>query len=45
MTGRLKSWHEPGQMASGHGMGDGMIRNDDMKKLDTAHGTEATKLF
>jgi len=45
MTGWLKSWNEPTQMASGHGMGDGMMGDDDLKKLDTAQGSEAAKLF
>ncbi|MET4095069.1 DUF305 domain-containing protein [Arthrobacter sp. UYCu712] len=45
MTGWLKSWNEPAQMASGHGMGDGMMGDEDMKKLDAAQGTEAAKLF
>ncbi|MEC5182169.1 DUF305 domain-containing protein [Arthrobacter sp. CG_A4] len=45
MTGWLKSWNEPNQMASGHGMGDGMMGDDDLKKLDAAQGTAAAKLF
>ncbi|MCB5282229.1 MULTISPECIES: DUF305 domain-containing protein [unclassified Arthrobacter] len=45
MTGWLKTWNEPAQMASGHGMGDGMMGDDDLKKLDAAQGTEAAKLF
>ncbi|QCB97458.1 DUF305 domain-containing protein [Arthrobacter sp. PAMC25564] len=45
MTGWLKSWNEPAQMASGHGMGDGMMGDDDLNKLDAAQGTEAAKLF
>jgi len=46
MTGWLKSWNEPTQMeASGHGMGDGMMGDGDLKKLDAAQGTEAAKLF
>ncbi len=45
MTGWLKSWNEPTQMAAGHGMGDGMMGDDDLKKLDAAQGTEAAKLF
>ena len=40
MTGWLKTWNEPTQMAGGHGMG-----GDDLKKLDAAQGTEAAKLF
>lgn len=47
MTGWLKSWNEPTQMPSGHtshGM-NGMMGDDDMKKLDTAQGTEAARLF
>ncbi|MDN4643357.1 DUF305 domain-containing protein [Arthrobacter sp. PsM3] len=45
MTGWLKTWNEPAQMASGHGMGDGMMGDDDLKRLDTAQGSEAAKLF
>ncbi len=45
MTGWLKTWNEPAQMASGHGMGDGMMGDDDLKRLDAAQGTEAAKLF
>lgn len=45
MTGWLKTWNEPAQMASGHGMGDGMMGDDDLNKLDTAQGAEAAKLF
>ncbi|MDN4646213.1 DUF305 domain-containing protein, partial [Arthrobacter sp. PsM3] len=45
MTGWLTTWNEPTQMASGHGMGDGMMGDDDLKKLDTAQGSEAAKLF
>jgi uncharacterized protein (DUF305 family) len=44
MTGWLKSWNEPTQMPSGHGM-NGMMGDEDMKKLDTAQGTEAARLF
>jgi uncharacterized protein (DUF305 family) len=45
MTGWLKTWNEPAQMGSGHGMGDGMMGDDDLKKLEAAQGTEAAKLF
>ncbi|MET3952638.1 DUF305 domain-containing protein [Arthrobacter sp. UYEF36] len=45
MTGWLKAWNEPAQMASGHGMGDGMMGDDDLSKLEAAQGTEAAKLF
>jgi uncharacterized protein (DUF305 family) len=45
MTGWLKSWNEPTQMAAGHGMGDGMMGDDDLKKLDASQGTEAATLF
>ena len=45
MTGWLKTWNEPAQMASGHGMGDGMMGDDDLKTLDAAQGKEAAKLF
>ncbi|MGO4807724.1 DUF305 domain-containing protein [Arthrobacter sp. 2MCAF15] len=45
MTMWLKTWNEPTQMAGGHGMGDGMMGDDDLKVLDAAQGTEAAKLF
>jgi uncharacterized protein (DUF305 family) len=45
MTGWLKTWNEPSQMASGHGMGDGMMGDDDLKTLDATQGKEAAKLF
>ncbi|MGG5173230.1 DUF305 domain-containing protein [Pseudarthrobacter sp. J1738] len=45
MTGWLTSWNEPTQMASGHGMGNGMMGDDDLKALDSAQGTDAAKLF
>jgi uncharacterized protein (DUF305 family) len=45
MTGWLKTWNEPAQMASGHGMGDGVMGDDDLKKLDAAQGADAAKLF
>ena len=45
MTGWLKTWNEPTQMAGGQSMGDGMMGDDDLKKLDAAAGTEAAKLF
>ncbi|MFJ6310602.1 DUF305 domain-containing protein [Pseudarthrobacter oxydans] len=45
MTGWLRTWNEPAQMASGHGMGDGMMGEDDLNKLNTAPGAEAAKLF
>ena len=45
MTGWLKTWNEPTQMASGHGMGDGMMGDDDLKTLDAAQGNDAAKLF
>ncbi|MBT2520068.1 DUF305 domain-containing protein [Arthrobacter sp. ISL-28] len=47
MTGWLKGWNEPTQMPSGHsghGM-EGMMSDEDMKKLDAAQGAEAAKLF
>jgi uncharacterized protein (DUF305 family) len=48
MTGWLASWNEPTQAPSGHAMGgsmDGMMGEEDLKKLDAAQGTEAAKLF
>lgn len=44
MTGWLKSWNESATMGTGHGM-DGMMGDDDLKKLEAAQGTEAAKLF
>jgi uncharacterized protein (DUF305 family) len=51
MTGWLRSWNESATASasahSGHGTGgmSGMMSADDMKKLDSAQGTEAAKLF
>ncbi|MET3923455.1 DUF305 domain-containing protein [Arthrobacter sp. UYEF20] len=45
MTGWLTTWNEPTQMASGHGMGEGMMGDDHLKKLGAAQGAEAAKLF
>jgi uncharacterized protein (DUF305 family) len=44
MTAWLKSWNEPTNMPSGHSM-EGMMGEEDMKKLAAAQGTEAAKLF
>lgn len=44
MTGWLKDWNEPTEMASGHSM-DGMLDEASLKELETAQGTEAAKLF
>ncbi len=44
MTGWLKTWNEPEQMAPGHEM-TGMMGEEDMAKLQAAEGTEAAKLF
>jgi uncharacterized protein (DUF305 family) len=44
MAGWLTSWSEPTTMPFGHSM-DGMMGEDDMKKLAAAQGTEAAKLF
>ncbi|MEC5191679.1 MULTISPECIES: DUF305 domain-containing protein [unclassified Arthrobacter] len=45
MTGWLKDWNEAPTMSPGHGMGEGMMGDNDLKKLETAQGTEASKLF
>ncbi|KRE47613.1 hypothetical protein ASG92_10300 [Arthrobacter sp. Soil736] len=47
MTGWLKSWNEPTQLPSGHTSHsmNGMMGDEDMKKLDTAQGKEAARLF
>ncbi|WP_346960496.1 DUF305 domain-containing protein [uncultured Arthrobacter sp.] len=47
MTGWLKQWNEPAQMAGGDmsGMTSGTMSSDDMTKLDAAQGTEAAKLY
>lgn len=44
MTGWLKGWNEPAMMPSGHSM-DGMMSDADMKKLESAQGAEAARLF
>ncbi|WP_427006962.1 DUF305 domain-containing protein [Pseudarthrobacter sp. H2] len=48
MNGWLTSWNEPTMMPSGQAMGggmEGMMGEEDLKKLDAAQGTEAAKLF
>ncbi|MCU1548297.1 MAG: hypothetical protein JWO29_1248 [Arthrobacter sp.] len=48
MTGWLTSWNEPTAAPSGHSMGggmEGMMGEEDLKKLDAAQGTDAAKLF
>jgi uncharacterized protein (DUF305 family) len=47
MTGWLKSWNEPTPMPSGHSMNgmNGMMGDEELKKLDAAQGTEAARLF
>ncbi|GAA1258861.1 DUF305 domain-containing protein [Arthrobacter pascens] len=47
MSGWLKSWSEPAQMPSGHTSHSmsGMMGDEDMKKLDTAQGAAAARLF
>ncbi len=44
MTGWLKTWNEPEQMAPGHEM-TGMMGETDLDELRAAEGTEAAKLF
>ncbi|WP_445155866.1 DUF305 domain-containing protein [Arthrobacter sp. Hor0625] len=44
MTGWLKGWGEQVEMPGGHVM-SGMLGEDDLKKLEAATGTEASKLF
>ncbi|MDR6505672.1 DUF305 domain-containing protein [Arthrobacter oryzae] len=44
MTGWLKDWNEPTEMAPGHSM-TGMVDDAGMKELEAAQGTEAAKLF
>jgi uncharacterized protein (DUF305 family) len=44
MTGWLTGWNEPTTMPSGHSM-DGMMSDADMKKLGSAQGAEAARLF
>ncbi|MBT2595638.1 DUF305 domain-containing protein [Arthrobacter sp. ISL-72] len=53
MTAWLTSWNEPTEAPTGHDMAshsmasgmDGMMSDDDLKKLDAAQGTEAARLF
>ncbi|MGO4144194.1 DUF305 domain-containing protein [Paenarthrobacter sp. YAF11_1] len=47
MTGWLKGWSMPVMGSSGHSghSMDGMLTDDDLKKLSEAKGTEAAKLF
>lgn len=44
MTGWLKSWNEPEQMAAGHSM-SGMVDGEGMAKLQAAQGADAARLF
>lgn len=44
LTGWLKDWNEPAAMGGSMDM-SGMMSAADMKKLDAAQGTDATKLF
>lgn len=45
MTGWLKKWGEPTEMGmGGHGM-EGMMSGDQLKKLESARGTDASRLF
>jgi uncharacterized protein (DUF305 family) len=44
MTGWLRAWNEPNQMAGGHAM-SGMMGDDDLRKLEAAQGPEAARLF
>ncbi|WP_457964040.1 DUF305 domain-containing protein [Arthrobacter sp. D1-29] len=49
MTGWLKSWNEPTEMAAGHSMSgsgmSGMMDEAAMKELQAAQGTDAARLF
>jgi uncharacterized protein (DUF305 family) len=53
MTGWLTSWNEPTHAPTGHDMSthamggsmEGMMGEEDLKKLDAAQGTDAAKLF
>ena len=44
MAGWLESWNESATMGDGHSM-DGMMGDDDLRKLDAAQGAEAAKLY
>lgn len=44
MEGWLKEWNEPAGMSGEHAM-DGMVDNEDLKKLEAAQGREAARLF
>lgn len=44
MTGWLKDWNEPAGMSGDHSM-NGMVGDEDLKKLETAQGQEAARLF
>ena len=40
MTRWLNTWNEPTQIASCHGMGDGMMGDYDLKTLDAAQAPQ-----
>ncbi len=44
MTGWLKEWNEPVGMSGDHSM-NGMVGDEDLKKLEAAQGREAARLF
>lgn len=45
MTGWLKTWGEPTEMGmGGHGM-EGMMTDDQLKELESAQGTDASRMF
>ncbi|MGM7778304.1 DUF305 domain-containing protein [Arthrobacter sp. KNU-44] len=44
MTGWLKDWNEPAGMSGAHSM-NGMVGDEDLKKLEAAQGHEAARLF
>ena len=44
MTGWLKDWNEPAGMSGDHSM-NGMVGDEDLKKLEAAQGREAARLF
>ena len=45
MTGWLKAWSEPTESdMGGHGM-EGMMTDSQLKELESAHGTDASRMF
>lgn len=45
MTGWLKTWGEPADMGTGGHAMEGMMTDDQLKELESAQGTDASRMF